>query len=169
MHTKNIRIKYKNSKYCFTKASEIYQKIPVASVRDPLKALIVSWAFLSSNSKTEIKIWNNLFTCTNQLKHDYLSGNFKEKVTPKNISFLSPLIKKNLHYCKSSHTLKFQPLKCGFFLWYSSPKKTKIQTLLLPFWIVLSSQASVLSCNSVWEMASKEAFNYHSGLWLLLS
>ena len=47
-----------------------------------------------------------------------LSILIKEKVTPKNVYFLSTLIKP---CTKFSHLTKFQPLKCRFSLWNLSP------------------------------------------------
>ena len=77
----------------------------------------------------------------------------RQRSLQKNRKFLSTLIK----------TLQFQPLKCRFSLWNSSPKKPKTRQSLRHF-----EQYSVASPGDFVQMAFDKSFNYHSGLWLLL-
>ena len=76
-----------------------------------------------------------------------------------------------LQCSKFSYSLKFQLLKCRFFLWTSSPRKPKIWTSLRPFWTVLSNQTvfsrNVIPSKSLWTslLLSLRGYSYS---WAIL-
>ena len=77
---------------------------------------------------------------------------------------------KNLAISLATHQ-SFSLLSAGFL---STPKKPKIQISLLPFRTVLRSAARLHFCVIILYKgfspnSFRRVFNYHSGLWLLLS
>ena len=92
---------------------------------------------------------------TIQVFHVYLVFSFfkLKEVTPKNMNFLSTIIK--ISWAKFRHSPTIQPLWCRFFLMKVVSKEAQNSTALPPFWTTLSSQAAFSWLHSVQEILSK--------------